>query len=127
MSATTTLVLPRWVSQAFGAAIFAMPQSWPLLGEYQSSVTVSAMWNIGSATGGETDSSGRDSRRSAAPRAGRKRLRSGRGARAGDFVRSEVRIKGASLAGGSALGRDPVVAGGGPGSPAVGEGRRRDG
>src|SRR4051812_731385 len=97
MSATTTLVLPRWASQAFGAVIFAMPQSWPLLGEYQSLVTVSATWNVGSATGGETESSWRDSRRSAAPRAGRNRLRSGRGARAGDFVRREVRINGASM------------------------------
>src|SRR4051812_39610903 len=97
MSATTTLVLPLCVSQAFGAAILAMRQSLPLLGEYQSLVAVSAMWNVGPARGGATDRSRRDSRCPAAPRVGRKRLRSGRRARADDFVRSEVRIKGASL------------------------------
>src|SRR3954447_20775730 len=99
MSATTTLVLPRWESQAFGAAILAMPQSWPLLGEYQSLVTVSATWNVGPAGGGEADRSRRASRRAEAPSSGRKRWRSGR-RRADDVVWWVVRIKGASSSSG---------------------------
>src|SRR4051794_14626921 len=96
MSATTTLVLPRWVSQAFGAPIFAMPQSWPLSGEYQSLVAVSAMWNVAPAAGAttgetsfandESDRSWRASSCSTGPRAGRKRTRDGREARADGFV-----------------------------------------
>src|SRR4051794_8432876 len=101
MSATTTLVLPRWVSQAFGAPIFAMPQSWPLLGEYQSLVTVSAMWNVipaaGATVGGdpftsdESDRSWRDSSCSTAPRVGRKRMR------AEGFVQGRRRFMGGLL------------------------------